>query len=173
MSRKDNFLFRYPGFPSLSIPYHDSNDFYYSGHVGTCFVLVLEARAKRWYRLSWMCFFIMLNQWSMLMLVRAHYIIDMVTSLAVAHYMHMLAEKVSYLVDVLWMRQHLTKPDLRERYNWKPCRECGWSNRCAKDYLPREEKLILRQIYDQQRELEKKTTKNEEAETPMQKGVEE
>lgn len=147
MSRLDGFLFRYPGFPSLAVPYHDSNDFFYSGHVGTCFILVLEARSKKWYRLSWMCFVIMCNQWAMLMLVRTHYIIDMVTGLVVAHYMHQLAERLSFLVDVKLMRQHLTKPTKRERYYLKPCGNCGWGNPCAKDYLPENERESLRKEY--------------------------
>lgn len=40
----------------------------------------------------------------MLMLVRAHYIIDLVTAVIVAHYMHMISEKLSFLTDVKWMR---------------------------------------------------------------------
>ena len=110
MPRLDGFLFRYPGFPSLCVPYHDSNDFYYSGHIGTCFIVVLEARAKKWYRLSWFCFFVMINQWFMMMLVRAHYIIDLTTGLMVAHYMHKLAERLSYIIDIKCFRQHLPAP---------------------------------------------------------------
>jgi len=147
MTRLDNFLFRYPGFPSLAVPYHDSNDFYYSGHVGTCFVLIIEMRAKRYYRFAWMATFIMVNQWIMLMLVRTHYIIDLVTAPIAAHYMQIIAEKLSYIVDVWWMRMHLTKPDKRERYEFKPCKKCGWSNKCAKDFLPREEKELLKAAY--------------------------
>jgi hypothetical protein len=92
------------------VPYHDSNDFYYSGHIGTCFIVVLEARAKKWYRLSWFCFFVMINQWFMMMLVRAHYIIDLTTGLMVAHYMHKLAERLSYIIDIKCFRQHLPAP---------------------------------------------------------------
>jgi hypothetical protein len=39
-----------------------------------------------------------------MMLVRAHYIIDLVTGLMVAHYMHKLAERLSYVIDVKWFR---------------------------------------------------------------------
>ena len=42
------------------------------------------------------------------MLVRTHYVIDMVTAVIVAHYMHMVAERVTYLIDTKLMRQHLT-----------------------------------------------------------------
>jgi hypothetical protein len=148
MTRLDGFLFRYPGFPSLTVPYHDSNDFFYSGHVGTCFILVLEARTKGWYRLSWFCFFVMCNQWIMMMLIRTHYVIDMVTGVIIAHYLHILAERLSFLVDVKIMRQHLTKGEPRERYYFKPCKACGWSNKCAKDYLAPEEKVELKALYE-------------------------
>lgn len=148
MPRLDGLLFRYPGFPSLTVPYHDSSDFYYSGHVGTCFILVLEARTKGWYRLSWFCFFVMCNQWLMMMLIRAHYVIDMVSGLIIAHYLHILAERLSFLVDVKIMRQHLTKGDPRERYYFKPCKACGWSNKCTKDYLAPEEKVELKSLYE-------------------------
>ena len=47
-----------------------------------------------------------------MMLIRTHYVIDMVTGLIVAHYMHMIAERISFLVDVKWMRQNLTKEDV-------------------------------------------------------------
>ena len=113
MPRLEYFLFRYPGFPSLCVPYHDSNDFYYSGHIGTCFIVVLEMRAKKWYRMSNMCLFVMANQWIMMMCVRAHYIIDLITGFMVAHYMHKIAERVSYLIDIKWFRQHLPPPPVQ------------------------------------------------------------
>jgi hypothetical protein len=92
MTRLDGFLFSYPGLPSLTVPYHDTNDFYYSGHIGTCFLIVLEYKASKWYKMSYFTFFIMANQWFMMCLVRTHYIIDMVTGLIVAHYMFIMAE---------------------------------------------------------------------------------
>ena len=157
MTRLNGFLFRYPGFPSLTVPYHDSNDFYYSGHIGTCFILVLEARAKKWYRLSYSCLFVLCNQWIMMMLIRTHYIIDMVTGLIVAHYMHMLAERISFLVDVKWMRQHLTKEDvIRENFHFKPCKDCGWSNKCANDLICDEEKSHLKDMYHEQNNFSNK-----------------
>lgn len=164
MTRLDGFLFRYPGFPSLSVPYHDSNDFYYSGHVGACFILVLEARAKGWLRMSWMCFFIMCNQWIMMMLIRTHYVIDMVTGVIAAHYMHIMGERLSYFIDVKFMRQHLTKEAKRERFHFKPCDSCGWSNKCAKDFLHEEERQKLKKLYA---EHKKNEFAKEDYESPM------
>ena len=36
--------------------------------------------------------------------VRTHYVIDMITGVIIAHYMHIMAEKLSYYVDVLLLR---------------------------------------------------------------------
>lgn len=52
------------------------------------------------------------------MLIRTHYCIDMVTGLIVAHYMHMLAEKISFFVDHKWLRIPQKE---RVRYHYKPC----------------------------------------------------
>ena len=61
MNRLEGFLFFNPGFPSLSVPYHDVNDFFYSGHIGTCFLIVLEYRACKWFKMSYFTIFIMIN----------------------------------------------------------------------------------------------------------------
>jgi hypothetical protein len=42
MGRLEGFTWFYPGFPALTVPYHDTNDFYYSGHVGTTTFYMLE-----------------------------------------------------------------------------------------------------------------------------------
>ena len=40
----------------------------------------------------------------MMTCVRTHYIIDMVTSVIVAHYFHMMCEKITYYIDVSLMK---------------------------------------------------------------------
>lgn len=147
MTRLDGFLFRYPGFPSLVVPYHDSDDFYYSGHIGACTILFLECKAQGWTRYSYMCLFVLCNVWAFMTFIRTHYVIDMVTAVIVAHYTHMIAEKVSYFIDVKIMRQNLAKTDERKAAYFEHCESCGWSNKCAKNYLPEKERAILRKIY--------------------------
>lgn len=61
MGREEGFLFGYPGLRSITVPYHDTNDFYFSGHVGTCFLIALEYRASGWFRMSYLTIFIMIN----------------------------------------------------------------------------------------------------------------
>jgi hypothetical protein len=44
--------------------------------------------------------------------VRTHYVIDMVTGVIIAHYMHMWSEKLSYYVDVMVMKIGSTTTEL-------------------------------------------------------------
>ena len=38
----DNYIFRYPGFPSLFVPYDKTTDFFFSGHVGGSLIATME-----------------------------------------------------------------------------------------------------------------------------------
>ena len=40
----------------------------------------------------------------MMTCVRTHYIIDMVAGLIIAHYMHMVSEKLAYFIDVAFLK---------------------------------------------------------------------
>jgi hypothetical protein len=100
MGRPEGWLWFDPGLPSMVIVYHPCNDFFYSGHVGLSTLLMTEL---------WICgdktgfmwgFFIMINEWLMLTLVRTHYIIDMSTGLICAIYTLRLCEILAYLWDV-------------------------------------------------------------------------
>jgi hypothetical protein len=150
MGRLDGFIFFDPGVYSITVPYHDANDFFYSGHVGTCLLIALEYRAAKFYKMSYFTFFILANQWTMLCLVRTHYIIDLVTGIIMAHYMFMLAERISYIFDVKLLG---IAGRLRYRGYYKPCKCCGWGNKHASDYMISEEKNILKSLYQDQRGL--------------------
>jgi hypothetical protein len=157
MRRLDGFLFRYPGLSSLVVVYHDSNDFYYSGHIGTCFIITMEYRACGWFKMHYLTFFIMLNQWFMMTCVRTHYVIDMITGLIIAHYMHMVSEKLAYYVDIGLLKIGVTTTERanagagkkRHRKYYKPCHKCGWSNMYAGDYMSVDEKKWLKHVHNQ------------------------
>lgn len=140
MGRPEGFLFGYPGLISLTVPYHDTNDFYFSGHVGTCTLIVLEYRASKWFKLSYITTFIMINQWIMMTLVRTHYIIDLVAGFLIANYVFILAEKASFLTDVKIMGISGKK---RGRNFFKPCFSCGWSNKNIMDFTDKSEKMRI------------------------------
>ena len=147
MGRLEGFIFSYPGIPSLTVPYHDANDFFYSGHVGTCLLVILEYRSGGFYKMACFATFVLINQWIMLCLVRTHYIIDLITGIVMSHYFFMLSERISFVFDVLAMRIPAKK---RYRAYYKYCKGCGWSNHYAGDYITEEEKYILKQIYSEQ-----------------------
>lgn len=42
MGRPKGDIWENPGVPALTVPYHDTNDFFYSGHVGTSTIYMTE-----------------------------------------------------------------------------------------------------------------------------------
>ena len=42
MGRLPGRVYNDPGIPALTVPYHDVNDYYYSGHVGAVLIWALE-----------------------------------------------------------------------------------------------------------------------------------
>ena len=100
MARMKGFAWYDPGMPALSVPYHDTNDFYYSGHVGTCIIYIFEFFLNGPICMGYTVTFIMINQWILLWLLRTHYIIDLVTGALIAHWAVINAEWLSYYCDV-------------------------------------------------------------------------
>jgi hypothetical protein len=94
--------------------------------------------------------FILINQWVMLCLVRTHYIIDLVTGVIFAHYMHAHAERLSFISDALLLR---LSGKGRMRKHFKPCEACGWSNYYAGDYCNEHEKIILKTLYQEHKPI--------------------
>ena len=142
MGRLEGFAYFNPGIYSLTVPYHDVNDFFYSGHVGTCFLILMEYRSAKFFRLSYFTLFILVNQWTMLFLVRTHYVIDLVTGVIFAHYCFIQAERLSYVSDVLVLG--VGKGKHRYRKYFYPCKVCAWPCKAASDFVHREEKLALK-----------------------------
>ena len=151
MGRLEGFTYFDPGIYSLTVPYHDVNDFFYSGHVGTCLLITLEYYAGGFKKLSLFTAGVLINQWTMLYLVRTHYIIDLITGLLFAHYFFIQAEKISYLTDVIGMG--IGNGKRRFRYFWQPCSHCGWATKGARDYIQTDEKLILKSMLQERRSL--------------------
>lgn len=61
MTRLDGFIYGNPGLFSITVPYHDTNDFFYSGHVGTCLLIALEYKTLKWYKMSGFTVLILIN----------------------------------------------------------------------------------------------------------------
>ena len=100
MARPEGFLWSDPGIPSLTVPYHDTNDFYFSGHVGAAVLWMHEFYANDYKIMVIITFTIMCTEWIMLTLLRVHYIIDLVSGLMIAHLCVMQTEWICYYIDV-------------------------------------------------------------------------
>ena len=63
MGRPVGFLWFYPGIHSLTVPYFDTNDFYFSGHVGSTTIFSSEYLAMRWYKFAAFCITLVVDVW--------------------------------------------------------------------------------------------------------------
>lgn len=75
----EGYYWEYPGFPSLIIAYGETNDFFYSGHVGACILCFHEYTKNGWTRFRWYCIFTAIMQVIVLLITRGHFFIDLVS----------------------------------------------------------------------------------------------
>ena len=148
MGRPEGFLWSWPGMYSIVVPYHDTNDFFFSGHVGTCVLMILEYKAAKYWKMMAFTIFICVNQWVLMTFVKTHYIIDLATGAILAHYCHMGAEWISFWVDVKLLGNP-GKPRLQMYY--KPCPCCGWSNNSASYFMDESERQKLKELASEHR----------------------
>ena len=117
MQRPEGYDWDYPGFFSLYCPYGKTNDFFYSGHCGICHIFFLEFWAVGWHVHSLFALLVLLLETFTMIVLRAHYTIDIVSGIAFAHYFFIMAEKYSYLVDYYIFGIPLQKRRALERYS--------------------------------------------------------
>lgn len=101
MGRPEGYLWSYPGLPSLTIAYHDTSDFYFSGHVGSCTMFLLENYALGEKNLFYITLFILINEGVFLIFTRSHYIIDLISGFVFTFLAHRAAEYITYIYDVV------------------------------------------------------------------------
>jgi len=94
-----NMIWHYPGFPSLLVTYNVGNDFFFSGHTAIAVFGAIElARlGKRW--LTLMAVGIVLFEIATVLILRAHYTMDVFTGLLAAICVAQLCTKVSPSLD--------------------------------------------------------------------------
>ena len=100
MGRPEGFNWTNPGVPSFTVPYHDTNDFYFSGHIGATTIYAVEYYAHDFMCPFWLCIVIGMFEWVFLTVSRTHYVIDLITGLCVAHWAHINAEWLTFYHDV-------------------------------------------------------------------------
>ena len=94
-----NMIWHYPGFPSLLVTYHVSNDFFFSGHTAiTVFGAVELSRfRRRWVTLA--AILIVLFEAATVLVLRAHYTMDVFTGMLAALWVAQISEHISPAID--------------------------------------------------------------------------
>ena len=133
VGRLPGFNYYFPGLYSLIVPYHDIYDFYYSGHYATAAILIcsLYSLTKRhpnitiykFLFVAWIAFKLPYI-WLYMTAVRTHYFIDFMSGICFGLAAFRLAEKLSYVFDVLVMGK---RAEDRGLIFHKACDSCGWT----------------------------------------------
>lgn len=92
-------IWHYPGFPSLLVTYHVANDFFFSGHTAIAVFGVVELSRFRLKWLTAMAVSIVLFEVATVLILRAHYTMDVFTGILAALWIAQIAERLSPLVD--------------------------------------------------------------------------
>lgn len=109
MRYPDGYLWDFPGIYSMTVPYGTTNDFFYSGHIGMCMLCFLEFKANLWNKWAYYSLVTMIFQAMLMIALRGHYVIDLISGVIFAHYFWMYSERLSYLIDVNLLRMPLKK----------------------------------------------------------------
>lgn len=100
-----NMIWHYPGFPSFLVTYHVANDFFFSGHTAIAVFGAIELSRLRRNWLTALAILIAFFEVATVLILRAHYTMDVfagvVAALCVAH----LAERISPRLDGLMNRR--------------------------------------------------------------------
>lgn len=109
------YLWEFPGFYSLSVPYSKTNDFFYSGHLGCAVICMLEFWYTGWKKMAMFSILTALVQASLMTLLRGHYSIDLFAGIIFGHYFWMMADKYSFYLDVKLFKLTLNNKDRKQK----------------------------------------------------------
>ena len=94
-----NMIWHDPGFPSLLVTYHVANDFFFSGHTAIAVFGAIElSRLRR----NWVTAFavlIVLFEMATVLILRAHYTMDVFTGVVAALWVAHFSERFSPRID--------------------------------------------------------------------------
>lgn len=92
-------IWHYPGFPSLLVTYHVANDFFFSGHTA---IAVFGAIELSRFRKKWLTAFaalFVLFEVAAVLILRAHYTMDVFTGILAAVWVARISERLSHALD--------------------------------------------------------------------------
>lgn len=110
MRYPEGYLWENPGFPSITVPYGKTNDFFFSGHVGGAVIMTIEyfrlmREIPTW---NWKLFMKIMTivgvittilQVFLMIFLRGHYSIDMFAGAMAGHYISMLVKGWAPFLD--------------------------------------------------------------------------
>jgi membrane-associated phospholipid phosphatase len=103
-----NMIWHYPGFPSLLVTYNVGNDYFFSGHTAIAVFGAIElARLQRLW-LTALAFAVVLFEIAAVLILRAHYTMDVFTGAVTALWVSALCNTIAPRVDrflLRWRRQ--------------------------------------------------------------------
>jgi hypothetical protein len=99
MKYPEGYLWEYPGFPSIFVSYLKTNDFFFSGHVGLPILVGLECRKLNKTYFMIFSYFTCIVEGITMVLTRGHYIIDIITGMAMAHYFFIVVDNYLNFMD--------------------------------------------------------------------------
>lgn len=95
-------IWHYPGFPSLLVTYNVGNDFFFSGHTAIAVFGGIELARLKKHWLTFVAVGIVLFEIAAVLVLRAHYTMDVFTGLLAAIVVAQFCAKVSPGVDA-WL----------------------------------------------------------------------
>lgn len=92
-------IWHYPGFPSLLVTYHVANDFFFSGHTAIAVFGAIELSRfhQKWLTVS--SVLLVLFEVAAVLVLRAHYTMDVFTGILAALWIARIGERISPALD--------------------------------------------------------------------------
>src|SRR6266487_4871125 len=94
-----NMIWHYPGFPSLLVTYHVANDFFFSGHTAIAVFGTVELSRFRRKWLTAVAILVVLFEVASVLILRAHYTMDVFTGILAALWVARVSERLSPFLD--------------------------------------------------------------------------
>jgi membrane-associated phospholipid phosphatase len=96
-----NMIWRYPGFPSLFVTYKVGNDYFFSGHTAIAVFGAIELARLRLRWLSVLAFAVVIFEVVAVLILRAHYTMDVFTGAVTALWVTALCDSLAPRLDRL------------------------------------------------------------------------
>ena len=95
----EGMIWRYPGFPSLLVTYSVSSDFFFSGHTAIAVFAATELARLRKAWLTSLAIFVALFEIATVIVLRAHYTMDVFTGILAAVCVAAFIQRLSFPID--------------------------------------------------------------------------